>query len=93
MPKLEASRRDLATLAVGGAVSVALLTTATGPAQAYQGNMERAVGSLYDALASLRESTPNKGGHRERAMKLIQDAIAEVGAGIEFANEHGGGGQ
>ena len=31
------------------------------------------------------QSTPNKGGHRERAMQLIRNAIHEVRAGIDFA--------
>ena len=53
--------------------------------------MERALGSLHQALGSLRESTANKGGHRARAMELVREAIAETQAGVEFADEHGGG--
>jgi hypothetical protein len=48
--------------------------------------------ALNQALASLRESTANKGGHRGRAMDLVRQAIDETQAGIEFADEHGGGG-
>ncbi len=44
-------------------------------------------------FGSLRDSTPNKGGHRERAMELVRQAMAETQAGIEFANMHGGGGR
>jgi hypothetical protein len=62
-------------------------------ADAYQGNMERALTSLQQALESLRESTTNKGGHRARAMDLVRQAIAETQAGVEFADEHGGGGR
>jgi hypothetical protein len=48
---------------------------------------------LWDALEdTLQAATPNKGGHRERAMRLIERAIGEIQAGIEFANMHGGGG-
>jgi hypothetical protein len=61
-------------------------------ADAYQGNMESALSSLYQALGSLREATANKGGHRARAMDMIRQAIEETQAGIEFADEHGGGG-
>jgi hypothetical protein len=43
-------------------------------------------------VASLQAATPNKGGHRERAMRLIERAMGEVQAGIDFASEHGGGG-
>ena len=45
------------------------------------------------ALVSLREATPNKGGHKEIAVQLIEQAIGEVNAGIRFANQHGGGGR
>lgn len=86
------SRRELAVLAAGGAMAAGLLGASTG-AEAYQGNMERALSSLFSALASLRESTPDKGGHRVKAMHLIQQAITETQNGIEFADEHGGGGQ
>jgi hypothetical protein len=54
--------------------------------------MERALGLLEDAFASLQAATPNKGGHGERAMHLVALAIRQVQAGIEFANAHGGGG-
>ena len=54
--------------------------------------MERALSALEAAMASLQAATPNKGGHRERAMRLIERAKGEVQAGIDFAYEHGGGG-
>jgi hypothetical protein len=59
---------------------------------AYQGNMERALSALGAAMESLQAATPNKGGHRERAMRLIEHAMGEVQAGIDFAYQHGGGG-
>lgn len=55
--------------------------------------MDRALASLQDALRFLREATPNKGGHKETAVQLIEQAIGEVNEGIRFANEHGGGGR
>ena len=68
------------------------LTLAAVPAMAYQGNMEHALEALASAMGSLQAATPNKGGHRERAMHLIERAMWEVQAGIDFANAHGGGG-
>lgn len=62
------------------------------PAQAYQGNMERALSALLAAMESLKAATPNKGGHRERAMHLIERATYEAQAGIDFSYAHGGGG-
>ncbi|WP_374305980.1 hypothetical protein [Methylocella sp.] len=91
MDDVDQARRNLGRLAAGGAV--AALALSAQPARACQGNMERAMGSLYEALASLREATPNKGGRRERAMELIRQAPPQVQAGIEWADEHGGGGQ
>jgi hypothetical protein len=85
------SRRGLVATATGVA-AIGLLGATAGTADAYQGNMERALSSLYNALGSLRESTANKGGHRAKAMELVGQAIAETQAGIEFAAEHGGGG-
>ena len=87
------SRRDLFRMAAAGAAAATVVAVSTSTADAYQGNMERALSALYDALASLRESTPNKGGHRDTAMRLVQEAIGETQAGIVYAEEHGGGAQ
>jgi hypothetical protein len=86
------SRRDFFKVAAAGAAAASVVAVSTTGAEAYQGNMERALSSLYEALASLREASSNKGGHRVNAMNLIQQAIAEVNSGIEFADDHGGGG-
>lgn len=92
MSSNECSRRRFAALAAGAATAAGLVAAGATPADAYQGNMERALSSLYQALSALREASSNKGGHRVRAMNLIQDAIAETQLGIEWADEHGGGG-
>jgi hypothetical protein len=86
------SRRKIIALAAAGAAAPASLALPVTPAAAYQGNMERALAALREAFASLQAATPNKGGHRERAMELVQRAISQVQTGIEFANSHGGGG-
>jgi hypothetical protein len=79
------SRRELFRIAAAGAVAVGAVAVSASPASAYQGNMERAIGELYDALGSLREATSDKGGHKANAMNLIQQAISEVQAGIDYA--------
>jgi hypothetical protein len=89
-PKL--TRRGFAAVAATGVAAIGLLGASTKSADADQGNMEHALSSLHQALGSLRESTTNKGGHRARAMDLVRQAIDETQAGIEFADEHGGGG-
>lgn len=85
MNEIIASRRNLLRLA-GGAVAASAALSAS-DAFAYQGNMERALSSLYSSLGSLREATSDKGGHKAKAAKLIQEAIGEVQAGIDYAAE------
>ena len=53
-----------------------------------QPHMEASIGILQNARAELAAATPNKGGHRERALGLIDQAIAEVRAGIAFGATH-----
>ena len=50
-----------------------------------QPHMTASIGLLQSARTELGASTPNKGGHREKAMSLIDQAIGEVRAGIAFA--------
>lgn len=85
------SRRDLIRIAAACVATAAAIATTAGQAHAYQGNMERALSALQEALAALHEATPNKGGHKARAAALVEQAIAETQAGIDYANEHGGG--
>lgn len=53
--------------------------------------MERALEALHSALEALNAATPNKGGHKELATEAVKQAIAQVEAGIQWANEHGNG--
>lgn len=50
--------------------------------------MEAAIKNLQEARDNLNQATHDKGGHRVKAVKLINKAIAEVRAGIEFDNKH-----
>jgi hypothetical protein len=84
------TRRGLVATAATGVAAIGVLGASAESANAYQGNMERALASLHQALGSLRESTADKGGHRAKAMELVRDAIAETRAGVDFADEHGG---
>jgi hypothetical protein len=92
MSQSKLTRRGFAAAAATGVAAIGLLGASAKSADAYQGNMERALSSLYQALGLLREATANKGGHRARAMDLVRQAIDETQAGVEFADEHGGGG-
>ncbi|HEX6803323.1 MAG TPA: hypothetical protein VF133_06545 [Terriglobales bacterium] len=53
-----------------------------------QPNMEATLQHLRAAQESLQNAAANKGGHRERALQLIQQAIQETQAGIEYGNRH-----
>jgi hypothetical protein len=83
------SRRELALLATGGVIATGLIAAGTQPALAeHQPDMGRARASLNDAIQFLRTASDDKGGHKVNAIHLIEQAIAEVNAGIEFANHH-----
>jgi len=53
-------------------------------AAADQPNMKAAKNHLQDAINHLQRASADKGGHREKAMDLVRDAIAEVNKGIAF---------
>ena len=50
--------------------------------------MREAITSLEQALGSLDKASPDKGGHRLKAIDLTKQAIAEVKEGIKFDNNH-----
>jgi hypothetical protein len=52
--------------------------------------MKLALKNLQEAKTALAEASADKGGHRVAAMKLIDQAMKEVQAGIEFDKTHGG---
>ena len=50
-----------------------------------QPHMSAGIGLLQSARTEIVAATPNKGGHRERAIGLIDQAIGEVRAGMAYA--------
>ena len=71
------------------------LYSAGGPAQTAQmarqePHMSAALGHLEQAKAELEKSTPNKGGHREKAMQLVDQAIQQVQQGEAYYEQHPG---
>jgi hypothetical protein len=50
-----------------------------------QPHMTESLALLQSARGELQAATPNKGGHRERGLALIDQAISEVRAGMAFA--------
>lgn len=47
-------------------------------------HMSAALGHLQEAKTELERATPNKGGHREKAMQLVDQAIQQVRAGEAY---------
>ena len=74
-------------------VLLALLTLVTGyllgcASGGGQPHMNTAADELRSARAELNAAAGDKGGHRERAIALVDEAIAEVQAGIDYARTH-----
>ena len=61
----------------------ASLVLSFGLAAAAQPNMQAALTALRNARRALIDAAPDKGGHRANAIKLTDQAIAEVQAGME----------
>ena len=59
-----------------------------GYALAQQPHMDATLHLLQDAHHELEQATPNKGGHREVALGLIDQAIGQVREGIAFSAHH-----
>ena len=71
---------------VAGALAVTLTAGVfIGQATARQDHMYAALDSLQNAKSELQAAETNKGGHRVRAIEYVNDAIAEVHAGIDYA--------
>jgi hypothetical protein len=81
-----------------GALAVLIgmsLYSAGGPAQTAQmarqePHMSAALGHLQEARAELEKSAPNKGGHKEKAMQLVDQAIQQVRQGEAYYEQHPG---
>ena len=60
MSQSKLTRRGFAAAAVTGVATIGLLGATAKSANAYQGNMERALSSLHQALGSLQEATEQR---------------------------------
>jgi hypothetical protein len=57
-------------------------------AQERQPHMQAALQHLREAQEELRAAERDKGGHRANAVRLVEQAITEVDAGIHYADKH-----
>ena len=53
-------------------------------------HMAAALEHLHMAQQELQKAAPNKGGHREKALELTNQAISQVEEGIRYFNAHKG---
>jgi len=59
-----------------------------GRASADQPHMQAALEHLRAARAELDKAEADKGGHRQKAIALVNDAISQVEKGIGFDRRH-----
>ena len=69
----------IAAFLVGGTIGICA---------ADEPHMRAALDHLREAKEQLEKATPNKGGHREKAIELIDRAMGQVKEGIEFGEHH-----
>jgi len=53
-----------------------------------QPRMDVALADLQSARAKLEHATHDKGGHREKALELVNAAIAQIKEGMRYDNRH-----
>jgi hypothetical protein len=74
------SRRRLT--AIVAVFTIAAASFAGGCVVAAQPHMQNALAALQNARAELQVAEANKAGHRVNAIRLVNEAIGEVQAGI-----------
>lgn len=75
-------RNTILSLAIASSL---VFGVAVGRATADQPHMQNAKAALYNARAELQMAADDKGGHKARALGLVNDAISEVQLGIDYA--------
>jgi hypothetical protein len=53
-----------------------------------QPHMRSALDHLLAAKSELQAATSDKGGHRVRAIQLVDEAVVEIQRGMEYARGH-----
>ncbi len=75
----------LRLVALALALAVCFSLAGAGAALALQNHMLGARQDLNSALAQLNQAQPDKGGHRQHAIQLVNEAIHEVSLGLQYA--------
>ena len=74
--------KRLSSFILAGTMFATLLST---PAMADQPYMQGALRALQNARASLETAATDKGGHRAKAIQLVDEAIRQVKVGVAAA--------
>jgi len=82
------SRRSVLNTVVPAALVGFAFPLVTKAAVADQPHMQAALDALRLARRELEQASADKGGHRAKAIRLVNDAINEVERGIEFDRGH-----
>ena len=75
----------MTTLKTSLVLIAAMATISLQSVRADQPRMKEALAHLRDARTALAKAERNKNGHREKALHLVEQAIAEVEAGMAAA--------
>jgi hypothetical protein len=80
--------RKLSVFGIALAFAAGIAVASLRPVSADQPHMQNALKNLKQAREDLEKATPDKGGHRVKALELTNQAIEEVTKGIEFDRRH-----
>jgi len=79
----------ISTLALAGLLTIVVGFSALPHVYAEaQPHMQSALDHLKSAKEELDKATPDKGGHRAKALQMTKSAIAQVEKGIAWDNAH-----
>jgi hypothetical protein len=54
----------------------------------HEPHMSAAYGHLQQAKDELEKAAPNKGGHREKAMQMVDQAMRQIEEGEQYYQQH-----
>jgi hypothetical protein len=54
----------------------------------HEPHMSAAYGHLQQAKAELERAAANKGGHREKAMEMVDQAMRQIEEGEQYYQQH-----
>lgn len=81
----------ICALLVGAGMGISSFVYAQGRhMEIHEPHMSAAYGHLEQAKAELDKAAPNKGGHRERAMQAVDQAMQQIEQGEEYYQQHQG---